>query len=398
MRLFLSVPVLLAVLLIGGAFGLTNHQQVVALFLGIGVSADLLTSVCFAVFQAHDRFELLAVVLIAQRWVTALAGIGALWAGAGVETVALIYLVGSLGALALALTLMRRRVVAPARTVDATRWPALFREAAPIGLSGAFYVVIARADAALLAVFESDRIVGQYGAATRLLEGSLFISFSVAAGAFPAFSRNAANATAGENLMLSRAIKLALAPSLLVALVTAILSEPLVDLLFGNEYADAASALALLAPAMALFPIGFVCSYWLIAMHVQRKLTVLFGGVAVLNVALNLALIPVLSLDGAAIALTGSQVAIAAVAFALARRNGGLVPMGRTFSSSIVAACLAGAALLLLQHSFAAALTVGVAVYAVTLAGLERWHHPDDAALVLARLRRGGGAGPTGLP
>lgn len=388
MRLALSLPIVLLVLGVGSVAGLDEQTRVVGLLLGLGVVADVLTNVCFAIYQAHERFGLLALVLIAQRWLTAIFGIGGLALGGGIETVAFVYLVAALGALVLSIALLLRRIVVPRWEVDFSSWLPLFKVAAPIGLTAAFYIVIARADAALLAAYKPESVVGEYGAAYRLVEGTLFIAWSVTAGAFPAFSRAAPTAAVGENVLLARTVKLAFAPSLLVAVVAGVFADPLIRVLFGVDFAGSASALALLAPAIALYPLGFVVSYWLVARDRQGVLIAVYAGAAALNVALNVLLIPSLSLAGAALAVSVSQLAIAVAVSVYSYRERGRVRLMRTLGGSVAAAIVAMATMVLLRATPGPALVAGIVLYVLVLFVIERVAYPEDAAMVTTALRR----------
>ncbi|MEA2425976.1 MAG: hypothetical protein QOH13_2386, partial [Thermoleophilaceae bacterium] len=129
LRVVIALPVLLLALAIAAATGMSAQALTVTLLLGLGLTADLLSSTCFAVFQSYERLEFVAVVLLAQRWLTAAAGIGALLAGAGIETVAGIYLAGAALAAALGFALVRTRIERPRFSVDVARWKPLMAAA-----------------------------------------------------------------------------------------------------------------------------------------------------------------------------------------------------------------------------------------------------------------------------
>ena len=132
------------------------------------------------------------------------------------------------------------------------------RAALPIGLAGVFAVVLFRVDTAMLAVFESKDVVGEYGAAYRLLETTLFLSWSVGAAVYPVYSRLSPSSEPRVGFVFERSLKLVVALTLPLAAGALVLADPLIQALFGAGYDDAATALQLLAPAIALYP---VC-YW----------------------------------------------------------------------------------------------------------------------------------------
>ena len=152
------------------ARGRLRDAEGVILLLGIAIAAELFTATCLAVFQAYERIGFLPVVMISQRLLTAIVGVAALLAGAGVVAVSAIYLGGSVAALVLAVILLFRRVVRPRWEIDTARFWPLMRVALPVGIAGVFGTVLFRVDTTILAAFEPDSVVGNYGAAFRLFE------------------------------------------------------------------------------------------------------------------------------------------------------------------------------------------------------------------------------------
>lgn len=157
LKLLLALPVLALALAAGRLIGFSGETSLVVLLLGVGVIADQLNSTCSSVFQAYERLVYLPIALVSQRLFTAIVGVAALVAGAGVIAVAGIYLVGSFLGLAIALWYLVRRIVQPHVTVDRTMWWPLMRAAAPIGIAAVFGAVISRVDTAMLAAYVPAR-------------------------------------------------------------------------------------------------------------------------------------------------------------------------------------------------------------------------------------------------
>ena len=216
---------------------------------------------------------------------------------------------GTLVAIWLALTLLVRRVARPRVETDVRSWWPLMRVAAPLGLAGVFITVLLRVDTAMLALFKSNAVVGNYGAAYRLFEATLLVGWSVTAAVYPVFSRLKRDSEPPVSLVYERALKLVLAPTLPLAIGAILLGGPLVHLVYGNGFDSAGSALAWLGPAIVLYPVAQISGALLVAQDRQVALAVVYGVVAVENILANLVLIPAFSLQGAAggaVALSGS--------------------------------------------------------------------------------------------
>jgi O-antigen/teichoic acid export membrane protein len=87
----------------------------------------------------------------------------------------------------------------------------------------------------------------------------------------------------------------------------AVLAKPLVWLLYGPEYADAAGILAVAVWYITFGYYGVVRNIWILAEEKQKHLTGINIAGAIANVVLNLCLIPPLGAIGAAIASLVTQ-------------------------------------------------------------------------------------------
>ncbi|HTO68803.1 MAG TPA: oligosaccharide flippase family protein [Myxococcota bacterium] len=134
-------------------------------------------------------------------------------------------------------------------------------------------------------------------------------------------------------------------PSLLVMGAAAAVLAPAgavgIPLLFGTEYAPAIAPFLVLLPGVAAVTVSRVLGRYFAAVNRQRAIVVLRGAVLVLNVALNLWLIPRAGIVGAALASLVSYSAEAAATVALfladtGRRFGdSLLPRARDFEESL---------------------------------------------------------------
>ena len=362
------------------AFGISSETRTVLLLLGPAAVFELLMQTCFASFQAYERLEFIPIALISQRTLIAGVGIAALLAGADVVAVAAIYLAGTCFGFLLALTLLRTRLVRPALRIEPRRWWPLMKAASAIGLAGVFAVVLFRVDMTMLAAFKSATIVGHYAAAYRLLEATLFISWSVSSAVYPVFSRLTPTTEPTVGFVFERGIKLGLALTLPLATGVLVLAEPVIDLLYGNAYSESVGALRLLAPAIALYPVCYITASFLVSQNRQRALLVVYAFVAVENIAANFVLIPWLSLYGAALGTSISTVLVAGGFLAFAGQR---LDYARILGGPVLASAIAACVMVLLRESFPAAVVSAVVVYVGVLVLFERRLFPDDARAVL---------------
>ena len=388
LKLALALPALALALAVAWSIGMSAETRWVIVFLGLAVVVESLTQTCFAAYQAFEHLSLMPVVVITQRVVTTIPAIVAMLLGAGVVAVAAIYAAGTFVSIVLALLLLYSRIARPRFELDLHSWWPLMRVAAPLGIAGVFITVLLRVDTAMLAFYKSDAVVGNYSAAYRLFEATLVVGWSVTAAVYPVFSRLTPRSEPPLALVFERSLKLVLAPTLPLAIGAVVLGNSLVHLVYGSGFDDAASALAWLAPAIVLYPLAQICASLLIARDRQGTVAVVYGLVALENVLANLVLIPAFSLEGAAAGASLSQLLVTAPFFVLARRTAGPIEVRRIVAAPLLAAAISAVAMVALRGSFGLALIAGAVLFVVALVIFERRFYPDDAAAMIAILRR----------
>jgi O-antigen/teichoic acid export membrane protein len=387
LKLVASLPVLGLAVAAFLIIDMSSRTRTVAILLSVAVLTELLTSTTFAVFQAYERLGFLPIVIIAQRLFTAGAGIAAMVAGAGIVTVAAIYLVGSLLAFVLSLALLFQRVVRPRLRIDTSTWWPLMRVALPVGVALVFQVTLFRVDAAILQIFEPESIVGQYGAAYRLFESPLFISWAVGAAVYPVLSR--LTNSLELRTVFERSLKLAVGTALPFTVGAALLGTQVVDLLYGKEFHASGRVLALLAPTIVLYSYNHVSGVLLLARNRQRALGVLYGVLAVENLVANFATIPSYGMTAAAVNTTVTEVLLFLGMVFVTRGIAEQMAWKRILAGPLVAGAVAAGLMALLRgSSFALAVAAGIVGYAVALALFERIAFPDDARAIVGFVRR----------
>lgn len=387
LRLVVGLPVLLVVPALVPLLGYHGSTPLVVAVVGLAVLTELLTTTCFAVYQAFERMGFMPVVMITERWLIGIGGVAVVLAGGSVLAIAVAYLAGAAFGLMLAVWLLVTRVAPVRLRVDPSLWWPLMRAAVPLGIAGVFNTIVFRIDMTMLAGYTDAPTVGNYGVAYRLFEMTLFLSYSVAAGAFPVYART----KDGLPDLFSRTLKLAGGLVFPLAAGLAVLAGPIVRLLFGAHFGEAPRALVLLAPAVVMFPVSYLAGYLMIARDRERTLLKVYGALAVQNIAFNAVLIPAFSLNGAAVSTSITEALSALIVLGLAARAAGGIDLHVAFTTPVVAAGSAALVMLALRPWPVGAGVAGAVSYLGLFALVEkRWFGGDIRSL----LRRGQGLAP----
>ena len=135
----------------------------------------------------------------------------------------------------------------------------------------------------------------------------MLISQALVTSVFPVIAGAASLREPAARDVLRRALTLSLAASLPLALGTAAVARPVMTTLYGERYAGGATALALLMATLPLLFVTNLFGHCLGARGRQRAVLAVASANAILNVALNLWLIPRWDLDGAALATLATE-------------------------------------------------------------------------------------------
>jgi O-antigen/teichoic acid export membrane protein len=198
------------------------------------------------------------------------------------------------------------------------------RMSVPIVIMDSFYLVMAHADILILTLFVGPSDVAIYYAVVKTTSLIAFVYFSVTAACGPKFSElNAAGRRDEVDALLAKSIAWTFWPSLAATAGILAIGVPLLWL-FGPDFTAGYPLMFILAAGLlARAATGPVESMMNMLGHQDAVAWVLAAAVLV-NVSLNVVLIPLFGLAGAAVATSLSMVAVAGLQYAAARRHLGV--------------------------------------------------------------------------
>ena len=201
-----------------------------------------------------------------------------------------------------------------------SRAQTLLRDSWPLILSGIAVAVYMQIDKIMLGQMVDDQAVGIYSAAVKISEVWYFIPMTIVASVFPAIIEAKKQSEKLYYQRLQKLYDLMTFMAIAVALPMTFLSTWVVELLFGHAFVQAGTVLAIHIWAALFVFLGVASSKWFLTenrqlLSLQRTL---LG--AVVNVALNLIVIPEFGVIGAAFTTVISQ-ALASMFFDLLQKD-----------------------------------------------------------------------------
>ena len=253
--------------------------------------------------------------------------------------------------------------------------PTLLREwfwkGLPFALTFVLTIIYFRIDQPLIDVFRGLEEAGLYGAAYKPIESLLFVPITFLSIVFPVLAVYHRDRPSELLDAVNRFYKGLLLMGWPVSIGIFVLAKPLTPLLLGHQYLGSEPALRVLALALG---IAFVNNAFIGALNAsdrQSSFSWAAGWSVVVNVVLNLALIPLFGYQGASWATVVTELTLGAVAWTLTARHVGRVAVLSLSWRIILAGLIMGAAIYPLSSvsgfEVAIPIAAGAVVYGVAV-------------------------------
>lgn len=292
---------------------------------------------------------------------------------------------GDMLAMTLLALALRRRGVNLRLTWNRAAAGPVFRRAWPLVLHALLGLMIYNSDLIFLRAFRSTAEVGYYVAAYTLISFLLNLGIAYSQSLLPTLTRLAPQPDR-QQALYQNAMAQVFAASLPVAIGGFLLAPSIIHVVFGPGYSAAVLALQILIWSI---PVAFyrnVPQMALISANRQDRVLRITFVSAMLNLALNILVIPRYGMAGAAAATLGTEVIRTGLALGFARYEGFGLPGWARLWRVILSGGLMGAGLILLKPGpLWMGIGVGTATYfaGLTLTGGVRFRRGGPPALTV---------------
>jgi len=192
-------------------------------------------------------------------------------------------------------------------SVDFNFWVTMFKESLPIGLSTIMISVYYGLDILMLGFFRTVNEVGYYNAAFKIFMLFIGIQSLVNYVIFPFISRNSNNNIIIEEF-INGAMYLMNRVSVVVCFVLVFLANDVIKLFYGSDYSASVVLLQLLGISSFFVFNETITAPYLLASNKSKKHLIAVTAGAIINIILNIILIPGYGAIGACIATISSEI------------------------------------------------------------------------------------------
>lgn len=377
---------------------LMNYSTDIRLMIAVATVAVLIDSLnvtYYAVLRGHQNLRFEAIGVISGQLILLVVGVTLFYFWR--EPVALV--VGLLSNTSWNLfwssrALVKHLVIRPRLVFNRDIIRFMWVTTLPFAAAGIFARLYSYIDSVMLSKFADEAAVGLYGSANKLTFAFIFLPASFAAALYPAMSEYFVEDRVRLARVYENAVKYLLLVVMPITFGIAVLSEPIIVLVYGKEFEAAAAPLRIL-----IFALIFGFLYWptgslLNASNRQTLNTTALGVTVVANVSLNFYLLPRYGAIGAA----STALATNALLFALsAAFMWGVVKLNakRLFSpvfKTLFAASFMALSVTLLKPylPLVGLMAAGAVVYVVVIIGVRGVTVAEARSMINLFLKRTG--------
>jgi len=339
---------------------------------GVIMLLDQVTLTFWGVFRGYRNLKYESISVVINQVLILVAGVIIIWLHLPLIYFLAPYILGS--TFSLFFSMIACRKVFSIKIMQSCTWEnfkIIFLLAWPFALIAIFSRVYGYLDTVMLSKMVGDKAVGWYSVAMKIPFAFQFIPAALAAAIFPAFSYQFVNDKTQLKYTYEKVMRFLIIIVLPIAVGIGVLAQPIIKFFYGNEYLPSVLSLQILMGSLFFVFVNFPLGSLLNGCNRQKTNTKLVGLTMILNVVLNLILIPKFSFIGASISFLVCQIVLYIISTIVAERivneswRAHLPVCVKALTSAIVMGIVIG--LLINMVNFFILIFVGAIVYVVAL-------------------------------
>ena len=320
-KLLLGALAYTAVIIVINLLGYPADTKLLVYVSGITMLFDTAHLTAYGSLRAHGDLRYEAAAMFLSQLCTFILGTYFILAGYPLVFLILAFTIPSgVNAVFAYSVLYKRYHVAPRISFDKEIFLFLAKIAAPFALIAIFSRVYSYADSILLSKLAGDVAVGIYAIPYKITFAFQFIPLALIAGLYPRFSELFKTDREKLRYTFESSAKYLLIIVTPIALGIAVLAHPIVISLYTTQYISAVLPLQILISSLFFSFLSFPVATFLNACDRQTTQMKIVGSVMVINIVMNVLLIPRYGPTGAAIAALTGNVLLTVIGYIYARQ------------------------------------------------------------------------------
>ncbi|MCK4734699.1 MAG: flippase [Methanophagales archaeon] len=331
-----------------------------------------------AIFQAFERMEYDALVIVIEQIILFALVLFILFSGYGLIELAHVYIFAGIVAITLSFSIVLIKIAKPKPSINLSLWKTLIIGSIPFAFNALFAVLFFQIDTVMLSVLKGDVAVGIYNAAYAPLLALGVISSVVIAAIYPVMSRYFVSSKDSLETFTELSSKYLAILGFPIAMGCFVLADKFIALFYGDQFSASIIAFQILAFFIPLRFVNSISGTLIPSINKQNLRTVGFGFCALFNIVLNAVMIPYLSYIGASIATVLSETSLYFIYIYIINKHYKKLKVHKHFTKPLFAALLMGGFIFYFRDfNLFLLITFAVFVYFVILLVLRTFTQED---------------------
>jgi O-antigen/teichoic acid export membrane protein len=286
-----------------------DETKIIVYLLGIYQLLESLATVFKVTFRAFEKMEYEAAITILVNASQISFALLALFLGFGLIEIGMIFVIAAISDVILSYIVCSKKIlVAKMKTeIDFVFLKQTIKIAVSLSMLSIFAMIYVKIDTVMLSLMKGDAVVGWYNAAYFLTQGLKPIPQLFMNAIFPLMSHLYVFSVDSLKKTVERAFRYLFILALPMAIGISLLAKKIILLLYGPQFIHSVIALQILSWDILLVFLYACLSFLLVSINKQYQMALMAGLTALINVVLNLILIPSYSYVGSAFATIAAE-------------------------------------------------------------------------------------------
>ncbi len=365
--------------------GYTGEMITLVMVFGGAMFFRSLSDVSCAVFNAHEQMEKEAVLKGINHILLFITGAVILALGFGLLELSSVFLIVYLISSIIGCFMVYKGIVNIRPCFNIRFWYSIIKESMPIALTVTFGVIYVKIDIVMLSLIRGDNVeIGWYSAAVRIIELLHVIPAIIASAIFPIFSILHKDSMDSLGKVYKTSFKYLMVIALPIVVGVLLLSDRIIDLVYGEEYVNAIPALRILVCALIFIFVNYILLNILVAADKQKINAIVTGICLFVNISLNMCLIPYYGYLGAGYATVVTEMVLFAISWYFATKYICKVNIAAILSRPLISVTIMGVFIVLTTAKLNLAFVIILsALTYFTCLLLFRFFTKDDKLILL---------------
>lgn len=302
MKIFLVIIVLGLITLTINLLGYPEQTIKVVYLVALSIIFNTFSGMFYSIFQAYEKMEYQSLGQILSSVLVLLCTLLVISQGFDIVGFAWIYFIVSMIVLGYAFAVCAWKFVLPKIEIDWSFWKATIKEALPFFLSAVVGIIVFKVNIIILSMMKGNIVVGYYSAAYRLFETLMFIPVTFVGSIYPILSKFYVSSQKSLKLAYQKSFKYLSIMGLPIAVGTTLLADKIILIIYKSEFSQSTIALQILIWAVPIIFLTYMFGTMLTSINRQLLLLKINFICMLLNVGMNLILIPKYSFIGISVA------------------------------------------------------------------------------------------------